>query len=569
MEHAKLDQKFVDQIKMGWTVFLLCLAPVLFENSIGASSVLQTTKNFEKLKIRDGLIRGTVEQTIGNGTKYYRFLGIPYAEPPVGDLRFEPPRQNRKWSGVLNATTDASQCVQGTQSAKGSEDCLYINVYTPNLQGNLSVMVWIYGGAFINGNSSYENYPPDFFLDHNVVFVSFNYRLGIFGFLSTGDLVAPGNAALKDQQLALNWVQENIKYFGGDPKKVTIFGESAGAVAVSYQLQSTRSRGLFRSAIMQSGNTLCLWALNRRAREIAFNTGKLLNINTSNSSVLVEGLKKVNYSTLHQFSLLVATVITLKNPLAGIMYSPVMEPCHEGAFFCNRSDDLLKNGEYYRVPVIIGVNSNEGVVAKDLPALFRLYLIKYDIDYKSLAPTDLTSSSSNKSSAAIDIRFHYFGVFSIALQENAIVKFISDDQFNRPTRRTVLNMAKYSPVYFYVFSYKGLLGDGTEGVKGVGHGEDLGYLFSNTNNTERTDDQIVRTRLITLWTNFAKYGNPTPRNDNYLQNVRWQTASSDSSNLTYLNISDDLRNEVNPFDNNMKFYDTVYRKYGSGSYDTY
>lgn len=106
-----------------------------------------------------------------------------------------------------------------------------------------SVMVWIYGGAFVHGNSSYISYGPDYLLEKDVIYVSFNYRLGVFGFLSTEDLSCPGNMGLKDQVLALNWVQRNIKYFGGDPDRVTIFGESAGASSVSYLLQSTMTRG--------------------------------------------------------------------------------------------------------------------------------------------------------------------------------------------------------------------------------------------------------------------------------------------------------------------------------------
>nr|CAH7763192.1 unnamed protein product [Callosobruchus chinensis] len=133
----------------------------------------------------------------------------------------------------------------------GQEDCLTINVYTPTLeQDNLPVIVWIHDGGFFLGNSSYANRPPDLILDEDVIFVSFNYRLGVFGFFSTEDLAAPGNYAFKDQVLALKWVQDNIQHFGGDPKAVTIFGESAGAASVSYLLQSDLSKGnLFLSLL--------------------------------------------------------------------------------------------------------------------------------------------------------------------------------------------------------------------------------------------------------------------------------------------------------------------------------
>nr|CAH7763191.1 unnamed protein product [Callosobruchus chinensis] len=178
----------------------------------------------------------------------------------------------------------------------GQEDCLTINVYTPTLeQDNLPVIVWIHDGGFFLGNSSYANRPPDLILDEDVIFVSFNYRLGVFGFFSTEDLAAPGNYAFKDQVLALKWVQDNIQHFGGDPKAVTIFGESAGAASVSYLLQSDLSKGLFRGAIMNSGVSTCLWSLDRRAKVTSRLLGTVLKVDTSDTSKMVEQLRQFDH----------------------------------------------------------------------------------------------------------------------------------------------------------------------------------------------------------------------------------------------------------------------------------
>ncbi|XP_049861708.1 acetylcholinesterase-like, partial [Schistocerca gregaria] len=181
-------------------------------------------------------------------TPYTAFLGIPYAEPPTGELRFQAPRPAAAWEGVLNATQYGSDCVQSTGT--GYEDCLYLNVYVPGTPAEaaaLPVLFWIHGGEFGSGSGSDQQYGPHFIVSYGVILVTTNYRLGPLGFLSTGDEVVPGNAGLKDQQLALTWVQRNIANFGGDPDLVTPFGQSAGGMAVSFHLVSPLSAGVKHS----------------------------------------------------------------------------------------------------------------------------------------------------------------------------------------------------------------------------------------------------------------------------------------------------------------------------------
>ncbi|KAG5895360.1 hypothetical protein JTB14_029587 [Gonioctena quinquepunctata] len=518
----------------------------------------------------DGKIRGSRHKTVEVNKTYYAFRGIPFAEPPLGNLRFSPPKKNSKWNGILDATQDRSECVQGVFPITGSEDCLYTNVYTTSLTGKRAVMVWIYGGAFVTGNSSYESQGPDWFLNEDVVFVQFNYRLGSFGFLSTLTEEAPGNIGLKDQCLALKWVRNNIQRFGGDPNNVTIFGESAGSASVSYQLQSTCAKGTFHRAIMQSGTSLCLWALHRRAVDAAFNIGGLFGVTSRNTTQLLETLRKIPYKKLQLISMGVGSQLALENPLAGIQFGPVIEPNHKGAFFSNYSDELLLQGHYNRVPTIIGVNSNEAAYAGDVSGLIRLYLVKYDLNYKLLAPADLTNNDLESASAAFAIKLHYFSILPMSFQTDSVIQFISDDQFNRPVRRTVLDMANHSTVYYYVFSYSGALGGPEDRtLKGVGHTEDLGYMFRRNISGISSADKLTRTRIIKLWTNFAKNGTPTPAKDPVLQNVIWNEVSADPSNLSYLNIGKRLKMEKNPFKTNMKFYEKVYKNHGSPPYNTY
>ncbi|CAH1954703.1 unnamed protein product [Acanthoscelides obtectus] len=212
--------------------------------------------------------------TTENGRRYFAFRGIPFAEPPLGELRFRSPRPPKKWNQVVDATKDVNSCVEirirkSGATIFGSEDCLYLNVYTPvgKLKGKqeiLPIFFFIYGGAFIEGTSSSDLYGAGYFMEENFILVTANYRLGLFGFLSTEDLASPGNYGLKDQHLVLLWIKSNIRYFGGNPKNVIIMGQSAGATSVMHHVVSPRSRGLFHAAVPLSGDTLAEWSNQRR-----------------------------------------------------------------------------------------------------------------------------------------------------------------------------------------------------------------------------------------------------------------------------------------------------------------
>lgn len=171
---------------------------------------------------------------------FYAFKGIPYAKAPVEDLRFRNPIPHEGWSGVRDASSHGSHCpndgIAGI-GAGGDEDCLFLNVYTPDLSGNLSVMFWIHGGAFVIGDGNSLVYGPDLLVREDVIVVTINYRLSSFGFLSTGDKNAQGNYGLKDMTMALKWVKQNIAVFGGNPHKVTVFGQSAGSVIIEGEME--------------------------------------------------------------------------------------------------------------------------------------------------------------------------------------------------------------------------------------------------------------------------------------------------------------------------------------------
>ncbi|XP_026670723.1 cholinesterase-like, partial [Ceratina calcarata] len=229
----------------------------------------------EVVQTADGPVRGRIFETIWHSKPFSAFQGIPYGKPPVGPLRFKDPVKVDSWTEVLNATENFKYCPQYVvANYVGQEDCLYLNVFSPVVNfGNITkdypkkpVMFWIYGGDFATGAALQDFYAPDFFLEDDVVFVSLNYRLDVLGFLALDLPGVKGNSGLKDQVLALKWVQRNIAAFGGDPNRVTIFGESAGSASVSFHLLSSQAEGLFHQAILESGTAICPWAYNTRNR---------------------------------------------------------------------------------------------------------------------------------------------------------------------------------------------------------------------------------------------------------------------------------------------------------------
>jgi len=239
-----------------------------------------------------------------SGRTIRAFLGIPYAEAPVGKNRFRAPQRVKPWRHILATQTDPPMCIQkdvffGSNQVMGSEDCLFLNVYTPektNRTEKLPVLVYFHGGAWIVGTSSMHG--PDYLLEHDVVLVTVNYRLGALGFLSTEDKNCPGNFAFKDQVLSLIWIQLNIDKFGGDPKSVTIFGESAGGASVNYHMMSPISKGLFHRAISQSGTLMNGWADTARpglAKMRAIRLSNMMKCPITDTSFkeIIECLRKV------------------------------------------------------------------------------------------------------------------------------------------------------------------------------------------------------------------------------------------------------------------------------------
>jgi bile salt-stimulated lipase len=320
-------------------------------------------QNGPVIETTGGLVQGDTS-SCGLFCNFFAFKGIPYAAPPVGDLRFSAPVPHPGWSGVKDATEHGNRCPSSGWLADygGDEDCLFLNVYSRNLIGRRAVMVWIHGGSFTGGHGDTFLYGPDHLMTDDVVVVTINYRLGFLGFFSTGDAAASGNWGLKDAVQALRWVKENIARFGGDPDNVTIFGESAGGVAVHYLVLSEYANGLYHKAISQSGSALNPWAYQSNPARVADNLAQSLGLLYTSSQDLVDQLRNVHFSefVIHQPGWL---DIDKPRGFSSFDIAPCSEPFANGPVIIDHRTpmEIMQAGDFNDIPYISGYMSDESM----------------------------------------------------------------------------------------------------------------------------------------------------------------------------------------------------------------
>ncbi|XP_066106279.1 neuroligin-4, X-linked isoform X2 [Saccopteryx bilineata] len=465
-----------------------------------------------------------------------QYLGVPYASPPTGERRFQPPEPPSSWTGVRNATQFAAVCPQHldersllhdmlpvwftanldtlmTYVQDQSEDCLYLNIYVPTeddiheQSSKKPVMVYIHGGSYMEGTgniidgSILASYG-------NVIVITVNYRLGILGFLSTGDQAAKGNYGLLDQIQALRWIEENVGAFGGDPKRVTIFGSGAGASCVSLLTLSHYSEGLFQKAIIQSGTALSSWAVNYQPAKYTRILADKVGCNMLDTTDLVECLRGKSHKELTQQAITPATY--------HISFGPVID----GDVIPDDPQILMEQGEFLNYDIMLGVNQGEGLKFVDGIVDSEDGVTPNDFDFSvSNFVDNLYGYPEGKDTLRETIKFMYT---DWADKENpetrrkTLVALFTDHQWVAPAVATADLHAQYgSPTYFYAF-YHHCQSEMKPSWADSAHGDEVPYVFGipmigptdlfSCNFSK--NDVMLSAVVMTYWTNFAKTGDP-------------------------------------------------------------
>lgn len=487
-----------------------------------------------EVAVSHGLLRGRVVKS-KLGYEYFSFQGIPYATPPVGILRFKPPQPVEKWTGTKDALIEGNRAPHFDMVKKdfcGDEDCLFLNVYTPKNIDKSSlkaVMVWIHGGGFAFGHADTEVYGPDFLVQHDIILVTMNYRLGVLGFLNLEIPEAPGNVGLKDQVEAMKWVKNEISNFGGDPNNITLFGESAGGSSVHFHMISDMSKGLFTKAIAQSGVALNNWAFTESHLDRAFKLSQALGFYTDNKETLLKFLHDVPPLMFAQKQ---DSVMTHEHHLQGIdqAFVPSIENKHLGNVFLSDSPrNLIKSGKLHDIPFITGITAHEGIT--EIGAILKHSWFLQELNEKfECAVLDMKDivSGVDVNSIKSKMKEFYFNNKRISLREtlNGIIDLYSDINAVIPMCEAIALHKTHvsSPLYCYRFCYDGPFGwykryivkhrqmDWTP--SGVSHCDELGYIFTNEVLGPQTivpgsDEMKVVNNITSLWANFAKTDNPS------------------------------------------------------------
>ncbi|MEO8735766.1 MAG: carboxylesterase family protein [Edaphobacter sp.] len=461
------------------------------------------------MKTEQGKIEGTMSGPIR------AFLGIPYAAPPVGPLRWRAPVPAAKWSGVRAAKEFGSHCMQPKLYADMifrdpgiSEDCLTLNVWTPakDKAAKLPVMVWIFGGGFITGGTSEPRQDGTNLAKNGVIVVSMNYRLGVFGYFAHAGLAAEsgrnsaGNYGLLDQTAALRWVQKNIKAFGGDPNNVTVFGESAGSFSVSAQMASPLAKGLFQRVIGESGGAFSSSGLQFKPLQETEEQGAEFGRSMLSATTL-EQLRAVPAQQLLDAS--------MKKPEQGRGFRFV--PNVDGYFLPESIPAIFAAGKQNDVPMLAGWNHDEGGVAtKTTVDSFKALVAKQFADH---APEVLKLYPADDDAQAVR-----------SASDLAADNFIAYSTWRWIEAQTVSGK---QPVYRYRFDLAPPADPNHPGGLAAYHSSEIPYVFGDLDLLHgfewRPEDYKLSEQMQKYWTNFARSGNP-----NGADLPKWPAYASDS-----------------------------------------
>ena len=460
----------------------------------GAAASASQAAGSRTVATADGLVRGTTSGALRE------FLGIPYAAPPVGSLRWQPPAPVAPWPGVREATAFAPHCPQQASDfgiASTSENCLYLNVFAPagSAGKQLPVMVWLHGGSLVYGES--DDYNPASLVSQGVIVVTLNYRIGALGFLADSALAgkpggATGDYGLMDQQAALRWVQRNIGGFGGDSRRVTLFGESAGGLSVLSQLTSPGARGLFSAAIVESGT----YALTEQTEATAESSGAAF---AAKVGCTPTGDSATGAACLR--ALPVQTIIDNEN----LIYDPDID----GKVLSQSVGTALRAGDFSRVPVVIGTNHDEWRLFVAIDTLIGSPATA--ANYQSMIASTLGVAGTEAATIAARYPLSAYASPSVALGAVG-----TDAIFACPALTAEDSLARYVPTYAYEFNDENAPERYLPPAGfpyGAAHESEVQYLFDLRNTPQpgvlSSAQQSLAAVMRQDWTQFAKTGTPT------------------------------------------------------------
>nr|XP_006818593.1 PREDICTED: cholinesterase-like [Saccoglossus kowalevskii] len=454
------------------------------------------------------------------------YMGIPYAEPPIGELRFQPPKAKVP-VGDWDATYFREVCPQLSlpvfESQATDENCLYLNIFVPQsseaVASKKAVVIWMHGGAFyISSGSAPEHDGTVMSALGNIIVVTINYRLGPLGFLSTGDEVATGNYGLLDQRQAIIWVRENIEAFGGDIDRITVMGESAGAASIGLHLLSHGSRGLFKRAIMQSGSGHSPWAIvpsSEVARKRSFALGELVGCSHTTTSQLIQCLRQVPADSLVQAQLLVTNKTgEAKNAIA---FTPIVD----GVFLADTPTNLFEQkNPVNQADILIGSNADEGTMSLlfMFPHLSNITnpVINHTI-FDHVTPQIIYN---NHNSLILEsIKFMYTD-WNTADSEHtnyfqSLSQMSGDESFTCPADLFAKQyFERGNTVYMYHFSHHPSTSIYNTSWLGASHAEEIPFVFGwhfhrHMDMVYKPEEFYLSLYILSYWTSFIKTGNPT------------------------------------------------------------
>ncbi|KAF7482549.1 cocaine esterase isoform X1 [Marmota monax] len=485
-----------------------------------------------------GQVRGSLVRVKGTDVGVHTFLGIPFAKPPLGPLRFAAPEPPEAWSGVRDGTSHPAMCLQNADALNiealnlgstnlppipMSEDCLYLSIYAPahaREGSNLPVMVWIHGGALVMGSASMCDGSILAAIE-NVLVVTIQYRLGVLGFFSTGDQHATGNWGYLDQVAALRWVQQNIAHFGGNPDQVTIFGESAGGTSVSSHVVSPMSQGLFHGAIMESGVALLPGLITSSSKDVSTMVAHLSACGQVESEALVSCLRGKSEQEM----------------LAITKTFSVIPAVVDGAFLPRHPQELLASADFEPVPSIIGVNNDE--YGWLLPMLLGPPEIQKDLDRESTRAVlqKMSTQMMKLPAECADLLMkEYMGdnedPHTLRLQ---FQEMMADFMFVMPALQVAHYQSSHAPVYFYEFQHRPSIFKNIKPphVK-ADHGDEIIFVFGSYINGIRIElteeEELLNRRMMKYWANFARNGH-VHRNPNGEGLPHWPLFDQDQQYL--------------------------------------